>query len=146
MNIVEVFAQDGQIAGMEWLARTEAIHRQLRPGLPGDYAGKMARVLGGGACMALAAEEATVLGLAIYRWHENTFDDLKFYIDDLVVDEAHRSRGAGHALVAHLEGVARKLGASGLVLDSGTHRTQAHKFYFREGFVITSFNFKKSFS
>ena len=29
------------------------------------------------------------------------------------------------------------------VLDSGTHRPQAHKFYFREGMVITSFSFKK---
>ncbi len=41
--------------------------------------------------------------------------------------------------MAHLEAVARKLGANGLVLDSGTQRTQAHKFYFREGFVIPVF-------
>jgi len=28
-------------------------------------------------------------------------------------------------------------------LDSGTQRTQAHKFYFREGMVVTSFHFAK---
>jgi GNAT superfamily N-acetyltransferase len=145
MKIVEVYAENGELAGAEWLARAEPVHRQLRPHLPADYAGKMARVLTD-ARMALAVKDNAVLGLAVYRWHENTFDGLKFYIDDLVTDEARRSGGVGHALVAHLERVARKLGASGLVLDSGTQRTQAHKFYFREGFVVPAFNFKKSFS
>jgi GNAT superfamily N-acetyltransferase len=145
MNIVEVFAQDGEIAGSEWLARAEQVHRQLRPYLPADYAAKMARVLKDSR-MALAVKGDTVSGLAVYRWHENTYDGLKFYIDDLVTDEALRSGGVGHALIVHLENAARKLGASGLILDSGTQRTQAHKFYFREGFVIPAFNFKKSFT
>ncbi len=145
MKIVEVFTQDGQLAGAEWLARAEGVHRQLRPNLPKDYAAKMGRVLKD-ARMALAVKGDTVLGLAVYRWHENTFDGLKFYIDDLVTDEARRSGGVGHTMMAHLEQVAKGLGANGLVLDSGTQRTQAHKFYFREGFVIPSFNFKKSFS
>lgn len=145
MNIVEVFSEGGQIAGSEWLMRAERIHRQLRPHLPADYPEKMRRVLEA-ARMALAVENDAVLGLAVYRWHENTFDGLKFYIDDLVTDDERRSEGVGHALVAHLEEAARNLGASGLVLDSGTQRTQAHKFYFREGFVIPAFNFKKSFS
>ena len=145
MKIVEVFAQDGQVVGAEWLARAEGVHRQLRPHLPSDYAAKMVRVLAG-ARMVLAVEANTVLGLAVYRWHENTFDGLKFYIDDLVTDEVRRSEGVGHVLIAHLEQVAKELGAGGLVLDSGAQRTQAHKFYFREGFVIPAFNFKKSFS
>jgi GNAT superfamily N-acetyltransferase len=145
MRIVEVFAEGGGVAGAEWLARAEPVHRQLRPHLPTDYAAKMVRVLKG-ARMALAVKGDTVLGLAVYRWHENTFDGLKFYIDDLVTESVRRSEGVGHFLIAHLEEVARKLGASGLVLDSGTQRTQAHKFYFREGFVIPAFNFKKSFS
>lgn len=144
MKIVEVFVQGGQVVGNEWLARAEGVHRQLRPHLPKDYAAKMVRVLKD-ARMALAIKSDVVLGLAVYRWHENTFDGLKFYVDDLVTDEAHRSEGVGHALIAHLEKVAKELGASGLVLDSGTQRTQAHKFYFREGFVIPAFNFKKSF-
>ena len=145
MKIVEVFVEAGQVVGSEWLTRAEGVHRQLRPHLPVDYAAKMARVLRD-ARMALAVEGDTVLGLAVYRWHENTFDGMKFYIDDLVADESRRSEGVGHTLIAHLDATARKLGMNGLVLDSGTQRTQAHKFYFREGFVITSFNFKKSFS
>ncbi len=145
MKIVEVYVEGGKVATGEWLARAESVHRQLRPHLPSDYAAKMARVLDS-ARMALVVEGGTVLGLAVYRWHENTFDGLKFYIDDLVTDDARRSEGVGHALITHLAEVARKLGAGGLVLDSGTQRTQAHKFYFREGFVIPAFNFKKSLS
>ncbi len=144
MQIVEVSFQGNQEVGKEWLSRAESVHRQLRPHLPADYSAKMQRVLKE-ARMALAVEADKVLGLAVYRWHENTYDGLKFYIDDLVTDEVHRSSGIGHALVTHLESVARKLGASGLVLDSGAQRAQAHKFYFREGFVIPAFNFKKSF-
>jgi GNAT superfamily N-acetyltransferase len=145
MKIVEVFVQGGQLVGDEWLARAEGVHRQLRPHLPKDYAAKMVRVLQD-ARMALAVKGDVVLGLAVYRWHENTFDGLKFYVDDLVTDETHRSEGVGHALIEHLEKIAKELGASGLVLDSGTQRTHAHRFYFREGFVIPAFNFKKSFS
>jgi GNAT superfamily N-acetyltransferase len=145
MKIVEVFAEGGGMAGAEWLGRAEVVHRQLRPHLPTDYAAKMACVLQD-ARMALAVNGDAVLGLAVYRWHENTSDGLKFYIDDLVTDETRRSAGVGRTLITHLEKVAKGLGASGLILDSGTQRTQAHKFYFREGFVIPAFNFKKSFS
>lgn len=145
MKVIEVYSDDGYVKNSEWLARAEGVHRQLRPLLPVDYAAKMNRVLER-ARMALAVEGDEVLGLAVYRWHENTFDGLKFYVDDLVTDETHRSEGVGHVLIEHLEDAARKLDANGLALDSGTQRMQAHKFYFREGFVISAFNFKKSFS
>lgn len=143
MKIIELYSDDGYVKNREWLARAENVHRQLRPLLPYDYAAKMDRVLESSR-MALAVEGDEVLGLAVYRWHENTFDGLKFYVDDLVTDEKHRSEGVGHTLIEHLEDAARKLGANGLALDSGTQRMQAHKFYFREGFVISAFNFKKS--
>ncbi|MDO6385722.1 GNAT family N-acetyltransferase [Uliginosibacterium sp. 31-12] len=126
-----------------WLARAESIHRQLRPALPADYAAKMRRVFAGGARMTLATRGEAVCGLAVWRWHENTFDGIKFYIDDLVTDAALRSQGVGKSLIAQLEMEAQQRGAEALVLDSGTQRQQAHRFYFREGFVITSFNFKK---
>jgi len=109
MNVVEVFAEGGRMTGAEWLARAEGVHRQLRPHLPADYAAKMMRVLED-ARMAIAVIGETVLGLAVYRWHENTSDGLKFYIDDLVTDEARRSEGVGHVLIAHLEQVDKAIG------------------------------------
>lgn len=63
------------------------------------------------------------------------------YVDDLVTAEAHRSRGAGAAMLAWLEDYARAEGCGQLHLDSGVQRFRAHRFYLREGFVIASHHF-----
>jgi GNAT superfamily N-acetyltransferase len=142
-RVVTITDESGAIAEPQWLARAERVHRMLRTALPVDYAGKLARVFAGGGRMCVAADGERVVGVAVYRFGENTFAGVHMYVDDLVTDEAERSRGVGHTLLTHLERAARGAGCESLVLDSGTHRQQAHKFYFREGLVITSFNFKK---
>jgi GNAT superfamily N-acetyltransferase len=75
---------------------------------------------------------------------DKTFNGKEMYCDDLVSDESKRSTGVGHALVAYMEALARERGCNVLTLDSGAQRQQAHKFYFREGFTITSFHFVKT--
>lgn len=64
------------------------------------------------------------------------------YIDDLVTAARWRSRGYGSALNAHLWDKARDAGCSNVQLDSGTQRSEAHRFYFRDGYAITSFHFR----
>jgi GNAT superfamily N-acetyltransferase len=55
-------------------------------------------------------------------------------VDDLVTDEAHRSRGIGRTLLRPSGTTsAQDLQCDVLALDSGTQRTDAHRFYFREG-------------
>lgn len=143
MQVVEVTDARGAVAAPDWLVKAERVHRQLRPALPADYSVKMQKVFSGGGRMCVAAEGDAVLGVAVYRIHENTAEGLRMYVDDLVTDETQRSRGVGRTLLHHLQDVARKAGCEQFTLDSGTHREQAHKFYFREGMVIASFNFKK---
>jgi hypothetical protein len=143
VRVVTVTDDRGAVVEPEWLARAEGVHRSLRTALPADYAGKLARVFAGGGRMCVAADGDRVVGVAIYRISENTFAGINMYVDDLVTDEVERSRGVGRTLMAHLERVARDAGCANLRLDSGTHRQQAHKFYFREGMVITSFSFNK---
>ena len=65
------------------------------------------------------------------------------YVDDLVTAAAHRSAGYGKAMLDYLNDVARRAGCEVVKLDSGTWRHDAHRFYFREGFVITSFHFDR---
>ena len=67
------------------------------------------------------------------------------YIDDLVTAERWRSKGYGTALNDYLRELAQREGCSSVHLDSGTHRTGAHRFYFRERYVITSFHFVDRF-
>jgi len=143
MRIVTVTDERGAIVEPSWFAHAERVHRMLRTALPADYRGKMERVFAGGGQMCVAVEGERVLGIAVYRISENTFAGLHLYVDDLVTDEAERSKGVGQTLMSHLERLARQSGCEKLVLDSGTQRRQAHKFYFREGMVVTSFHFEK---
>ena len=133
-------------AGDRWLARAEPVHRQLRPQLPADYCGRMAAVLGSGARLLLAVDEDRVLGLALWRLIENTYEGRRLYVDDLVTDAAERSRGVGKALLDWLESRARTENCDVLALDSGVQRGEAHKFYFREGMQIAAYSFRKMLS
>jgi GNAT superfamily N-acetyltransferase len=143
MDIIRITDDSHAVVEPDWLARAEAVHRQLRPQLPADYVAKMQRIFDGGGEMCVAVIESAVVGVAVFRSFENTHVGRKFYVDDLVTDERHRSSGVGRALIVFLEHLSRSRGAESIELDSGTHRTDAHRFYFREGFVITSFCFRK---
>jgi GNAT superfamily N-acetyltransferase len=145
LRIVQVTGVGREVAEPQWLAAAEPVHRQLRPQLPADYPEKMCHVFRDGGEMCLAVRSDRVVGVAVFREFENTHVGRRFYIDDLVTDESERSTGAGRALIAYLEMVARDRGCPGLDLESGTHRTRAHRFYFRESFFITAFSFRKEF-
>ena len=133
----------GAVTDEKLLAAAEAVHRQLRPNVRNDYVGRMKEVFGSGAEMAVALMGGKVTGVTVFRIMEKTHSGRELYCDDLVTDDAQRSTGVGHALMAYMERVARERGCDMFALDSGAQRTQAHKFYFREGMVITSFHFNK---
>ena len=141
--MVAVTDAAGAVVRADLLAAAEAVHRQLRPQLPPDFARRMGEIFRGGARMAVALQGERVAGVAVYRILEKTFTGRELYCDDLVTDEARRSTGVGHALMAHMERVGRELACDWLALDSGTQRQRAHAFYFREGLPITSFHFSK---
>lgn len=143
LQCIEVTDGQGRVVAPEWLQRAEAAHRQLRPQLPPDYSNKMQRVFGQGGRMVLAVQGDAVLGLAVWRVFENTYSGMQVYVDDLVTDESRRSEGVGRALLDWLSARAQMLKAANLALDSGTHRVNAHRFYLRERFDITSFHFNK---
>ena len=145
MKIIRITDDDRRLVESGWLERAEAVHRQLRPHMPPDYVGKMRAVFASGGEMCVLAQDERVVGVAVFRYFENTHVGHKFYVDDLVTDEGFRSSGVGHALLVFLEQLARSRGCNSIELDSGTQRTRAHKFYFREGFVIPSFSFRKDF-
>ena len=144
LRIIEPTDPQGILLAPGWLTRAEPVHRQLRERLPDDYPRRMNEVFANGARMVLAVEGEAVRGLAVWRIIENTYEGRRLYIDDLVTDIAYRSRGVGHFLIGWLEMCARALGCDVLALDSGSQRTEAHRFYFRERFIISSFCFKKS--
>lgn len=140
-RIVDVTDADGRVIAPDWLAEAESTHRELRPHLPADYVATMTRVFAGGGRMSVAVLGDRVAGVAVHRIYENTFCGVHLYVDDLVTAATVRSRGIGAMLLAHVRHVAKAGGCGLVTLDSGTQRQQAHRFYFREGFVATAFHF-----
>ena len=86
----------------------------------------------------LESKIACVAGFVIT---ENLDCGQYLYVDDLVSNEAQRSRGAGKAMITWLKQHAREQGCRELHLDSGMRRKDAHRFYDREGFNCSSLHF-----
>lgn len=62
----------------------------------------------------------------------------------LVVRSTARRRGVGSALVRTVEEWVRERGGSHVVINSGAHRQDAHRFYERMGYAITGLRFVKA--
>jgi GNAT superfamily N-acetyltransferase len=101
--------------------------------LPEGY--RVAGVFDGDECRAAAG----------YRIATNLISGKYLYIDDLVTADAWRSHGYGRLLNKYLVEKARNEGCGSIQLDSGVHRGDAHRFYFRERYRITSFHFGRYF-
>ncbi|WP_269533013.1 GNAT family N-acetyltransferase [Chitinimonas sp. BJYL2] len=142
-HILRITNEQRHLIDPAWLARAEAVHRELRPQLDADYSGQMQGIFDDGGEMVVAVDGENVLGVAVYRVYRDTFSGTKCYVDDLVTTSSQRSQGVGKLLLDWLQQEATRRGAVNFMLDSGTHRVDAHRFYHREGLVIASFNFRK---
>ncbi|MDH3589984.1 MAG: GNAT family N-acetyltransferase [Gammaproteobacteria bacterium] len=99
-----------------------------------------------GYCLAYIEHGNDIVAVAGYRISTNLFLGKNLYVDDLVTAERVRSQGFGEKLLSGLRDIAIKNGCAHLHLDSGTQRKQAHKFYFRQGMVVSSFHFDEKLS
>jgi len=133
------------------LIRAHDIFRQLRPHLPTDqkaYINQIQDICRTGPARMIVAinddEKKEILGLAVYRITYNIKYSKHIYCDDLVTNEHNRSSGVGRCLINYMKNEGEKLGIDRLTLDSGCQRGKAHKFYYREGFIINQFGFTTS--
>ena len=62
-------------------------------------------------------------------------------VDHIIVCSKHRSSGAGRLLLNFLKKIAQEEKCASLGLDSFTHNSQSHKFFFKEGFEIKGYHF-----
>ncbi len=84
---------------------------------------------------------ATVDGEVVGCGAVRRLDDTDAEIKRMYVTPSSRGRGTGRALLAALEGEARSLGATRLVLETGERLCEAVELYERAGFtIITPFN------
>jgi GNAT superfamily N-acetyltransferase len=85
-----------------------------------------------------------VVGLASLHVNQPLeYDKPVARVSALVVDELHRGRGIGEALVAELEAEARRRRCCLIYLTTAERRTDAQAFYQRIGFEETGRRFAK---
>jgi GNAT superfamily N-acetyltransferase len=126
------------------LAQAWPVMAQLRPHLSeADYLAMVGRMrVADGFRVFAAMRDGAVVGVAGVRPMELLYCGRILQIDDLVVSDAERSTGVGKALVDHVKAVAKAEGRSEVHLDSGLARTDAHRFYDREGFERLGYHFR----
>ena len=90
----------------------------------------------------VAENDGALVGLCtVYRDIDSVRFGPRAWVEDLAVHPDARSQGIGKALLDVAKGWAREHGASHLELDSGLARTDAHRFYDREGASAQSYSF-----
>ena len=126
------------------ISRCFQVMLHLRPHLVAEeFIGRVEAQQAQGYRLAYLEHERAVVAVAGFRVSEILATGRTLYVDDLVTDPAHRSHGHGKAMLDWLQEHARQAGCETFSLDSGTHRHEAHAFYFRERMRIVSFHFVK---
>jgi len=127
----------------EEIVRCFAVMRELRPTLESAeaFVVLVQRQQVEGYRLARLESEGEVVCVAGFRVQAMLSSGPTLYVDDLVTGAEFRSRGYGKAMLDWPMAYGRELGCETFSLDSGTHRTEAHAFYFREGMRVGSFHF-----
>ena len=73
--------------------------------------------------------ENQIVALTGLSWRVNFYSKRHVFIYDLVTDVSHRSQGYGEKLLKSIHIWAKENGADYVALESGVHRTEAHRFY-----------------
>jgi GNAT superfamily N-acetyltransferase len=128
----------------EEIARCFAVMAHLRPHVPEkEFIGRVQAQQAEGYKLAYLEADGAVAAVGGFRVMGMLGTGRTLYVDDLVTHETQRSRGHGKAMLDWLQAYAREAGCETFSLDSGTHRQEAHAFYFRERMRVTSFHFAK---
>jgi GNAT superfamily N-acetyltransferase len=110
-----------------------------------EMSGRLARLLADPAqAMIVAEASGDVVGLVSAQvGHALEFDGIYARITAMVVDSQWRGRGVGRRLMGHMETWCRERNALSVILTSGHHRADAHKFYQAIGYNATGLRFIK---
>jgi GNAT superfamily N-acetyltransferase len=119
------------------------VMRQLRPALISEeFVGRIQAQQAEGYQLAFLESDGVIVSVAGFRVQNLLWSGKTLYVDDLVTDEGARSKGHGESMLTWLIALAKEAGCTTFMLDSGTHRHEAHAFYFRHGLRISDFHFK----
>lgn len=121
-----------------------AVISELRPHLSKEnFLPSIREMVKQGYTLAFIQDNNKVMSVAGYRISTNLFMGKNLYVDDLVTTQTARSQGYGETMISWLRTIAHENKCTHLHLDSGSQRFQAHRFYFKQNLVITSYHFSE---
>jgi GNAT superfamily N-acetyltransferase len=135
------FADDEQAIRRCW-----PVMRELRPHLSSADAlvERFSRQAGQGYRLAYVLEDDEVAAVAGFRFMHTLAWGRTLYIDDLVARACRPGAGLGTQVLAFQHGVARDAGCDAVHLDTGFHRTRAHRTYLRNRFEHEGFHMART--
>jgi GNAT superfamily N-acetyltransferase len=124
------------------IERCYPVMAELRPHLDAEqFLAQVQRQRDDGYKLAYLEVADGIVSVAGFRLGASLAWGKYLYVDDLVTAATQRSAGNGKRLFAWLVAHAREHGCRQLHLDSGAQRFAAHKFYLREGMIISGHHF-----
>lgn len=132
---------DELVAAYEWLFAPPGVKPEAWD--PAAAAERLRTAIESAAAQVFVADvDGRVAGLVtVYDDIDSVRFGRRAWVEDLAVDPGQRSRGLGKGLLDAAKDWARERGCSHLELDSGLGRTDAHRFYEREGAAPQSYCF-----
>jgi GNAT superfamily N-acetyltransferase len=91
--------------------------------------------------LAFIEKEGKAAAAVGYRYLHFLFCGKHIYIDDLTTLPEYRQHGFGSILLDFVHEEARKNGLKIVTLDSGHHRSDAHRLYLNKGYRISAHHF-----
>ena len=95
-----------------------------------------------GFMMAYIESDNKAVAAAGFRMNEFFYRGKSVYVDDLITLPEYRSKNYGGELLDWIVKYAKDNNCKQVHLDSGVQRFDAHRFYLRKKFVISSHHFQ----
>lgn len=119
--------------------------QQLTTGITrSKYSEMLDTMLANGYRQVGAFENRQCVGISGFWINTKIYSDKYVELDNVIIDEKHRSKKIGQLLCDWIINEAKRKGCKTAMLDAYVENKDAHRFYFREGFVIRGFHFLKS--
>lgn len=134
-----------ELIGKEQILAQLNLVQQLTAGITrSKYSEMLDTMLANGYRQVGAFEDGQCIGISGFWINTKIYSDKYVELDNVIIDEKHRSKKVGKLLCDWIINEAKQKGCKIAMLDAYVENKDAHRFYFREGYIIRGFHFLKS--